>query len=873
MLNPSIALALGLRAVLAASPAAPAAIPDETPVHLGISLRVAHPEALAALQRAQQDPASPDYKKWITPEEYGERFGQPTDVYEAAVAWVASAGLTVKEFPNHTFLEATGKASQVTKLLGVHLLRVEGKGVAVHVPDVKPKLPAALAPVILNISGLDTRIKFHHHMSETDGYTPAMGPQDLRAQYGLQPILDQGYVCQGEQLVVLSTAEPPGSEASPADIEYFYQNISDARTPFLQYVVPNPQNDVDSEPGGGLEFELDSEMQSVGCPGAASITLLISPASEVFTTGANALVSDFPSATAASVSLGNCESAEESDPSEASTLRQSIQQGAVQGMSFSAASGDSGTDDCGNGSGQAVDFPASIPEVVAAGGSQLNSQTPFDADNAITSYQLEAVWDQVLQGGGGAGGGGVSILYMPAPSYQAGLGLASRGVPDIALIAGLPGAATCSELPGQIDPVEGTSIASPLSAGFLALISSRLGCHTGDPHVALYALGNAQQQDGGLVVFHDITIGNNGLDGVPGYDAGPGYDLASGWGSMNDAALAAAWPGCPIVNDAGEYEADAGTIPSVTGSDGGPAYDQCAFIGCAAADCTTIPEGPSTCSPICDALDAGSCVAGLICTNDVIYSTGTDAGTGACVPGCFNDSDCSPDGGAPVCDACEEVCTAPGNTSAQIGDGCASAGDCPTNSSCTTRRDFDGGYCTQVCIPTGQPGANICGCPAGSNCELYGRSEDATAECLLACNNPGGPCAREGYLCQPLPDGTGACLPPCAYRTFGGGTTPTDTCTEYAGSTLTCDADSGYCGGPAAPDAGPDAGSGTSPDGGSHSGDAGATQDAGLITPTDAGTTTPPASSGCSCAAGPGAPESALAILALVALRKKRRLP
>jgi hypothetical protein len=95
-------------------------------------------------------------------------------------------------------------------------------------------------------------------------------------------------VGQGQQLIVLSTAEPPGSEASPADIEYFYQNISDAQTPFVQYVMPNPQNDVDEESGGGLEFELDCEMQSVGCPGADSITLLISPSSEVFTTGANA---------------------------------------------------------------------------------------------------------------------------------------------------------------------------------------------------------------------------------------------------------------------------------------------------------------------------------------------------------------------------------------------------------------------------------------------------------------------------------------------------------------------------------------------------------------------------------------------------------
>jgi MYXO-CTERM domain-containing protein len=463
-------------------------------------------------------------------------------------------------------------------------------------------------------------------------------------------------------------------------------------------------------------------------------------------------------------------------------------------------------------------------------------------------------------------------MFMPAPTYQAGLGFASRGVPDLALLAGLPGVGTCSELPGQIDPVEGTSVASPLSAGFLALISSRLGCHTGDPHVALYALGFAEQ-DGGAAVFNQITSGNNGYGGVPGYDAGPGYNLATGWGSLNVAVMAGAWPGCPVETDGGLFEVDAGTTPSTEGDDAGPAYAQCAFIDCAPADCDTIPEGPSSCSPVCDALDAGSCATGLICSNDVIFSSGLDAGTGACVPGCINDSDCAADGGTPVCDSCEEVCTAPGNSSAQIGDGCASPSDCPTNGTCTTRRGFDGGYCTQACIPAGQPGANVCNCPAGSDCELYGRSGEASAECLLACTDLGGPCAREGYLCQRLSDGTGACLPPCALRTSGGGGAPLDTCTEYgANNTFACDVDSGYCGGPAV-DAGPDAGPTPVPDAGSGTPDAGTPQDAGTVAPFDAGTVVSPITkNGCSCSSGPGTPESGLFLLALVLLRRKRRI-
>jgi MYXO-CTERM domain-containing protein len=256
-------------------------------------------------------------------------------------------------------------------------------------------------------------------------------------------------------------------------------------------------------------------------------------------------------------------------------------------------------------------------------------------------------------------------------------------------------------------------------------------------------------------------------------------------------------------------------------------------------------------------------VNGEICTNDVIYG---DGGTGSCVPGCLQDSDCPADGGAPVCATCQEVCIAAGNTSAHIGDGCASAADCPTGASCTTRR-FDGGYCTEPCVPEGTPGAAQCACPSDSTCQSYGRSGLSTTECLLSCTNPGGPCPRPGYLCQPLAGGLAACLPPCTLRTFGGSTTPTDTCTEYgANNTFACDLDSGYCGGPAqVVDAGPDAGPVAAGDAGPA--DAGTPADAGqYVSPI---TTTP--KSGCGCAAGTGTPEGFLTLLGLVALGRRRR--
>ena len=146
------------------------------------------------------------------------------------------------------------------------------------------------------------------------------------------------------------------------------------------------------------------------------------------------------------------------------------------------------------------------------------------------------------------------------------------------MIAGGPGVLYDNPLPGELFPVEGTSVASPLSAGFFALIASRVGCRLGDVHQTLYTLGNAQL-DGGAQVFHDIVSGGTALDGVDaGLLAKVGYDQVTGWGSLDVQALAEAWPSC----------VDAGIAV--------PAYEPCAILACDAGTvCDTVPDGPSSC--------------------------------------------------------------------------------------------------------------------------------------------------------------------------------------------------------------------------------------------------------------------------------------
>ncbi len=860
----ALALALCLASPLPAL--SPKEVPAETPVHLGVTLRQTHLAELEALRRGQQDPSSPLYHHWLGPEEFGARFGQPKATYGHVADWLGSTGMTVKLAPNRTFLEATGTAAEVEKLLSIRLRQVEGKPPSVHAPDRRPTFPAEIAPLVVHVAGLDTRVHLRRRINEQAGAPPALGPQDLRRFYGVQPLLDRGYVGQGQALVVLSTAEAPGNGPNPVDIQYFLSNVSDARAAFVQRVLPNPQNDVDMQQGGGVEFELDVEMQSVASPGAESITLEVSPASEVFTTGAQDIANNLPGATAVSVSLGTCEPAEQQMAAqgmdEAAALREAVVQGVTEGQTWSAASGDSGADDCQDGQTVAVDFPSSIPEVVAAGGSEIPNPA-WDQNSALPAWQPEVVWNDGQQGG--AGGGGQSILY-PPPAYQEGFGLTGRSVPDIALIAGLPGVATDSTLPGQLFPVEGTSVASPLSAGIFGVIASRVGCRLGDVHAVLYALGHAQA-DGGTVVFHDITKGNVSYDGVTGPSAGPGFDSASGWGSLNVEAIADAWPSCsPPLLDGGS--ADAGLDGGA--ADGGNAYDagtttdggvlpgvpysQCGFIACDGGTlCTTLPEGPSACTVACNPADAGSCASGTICPNDALFDVD---GGGACVPGCLTNADCASQPGT-VCSGCEAVCVPGGNASAKIGDACQTSTDCPSGSYCLNQHGFsNGGYCTEACYPN-VPASDPCACPGTSIC-LQSFAGDF---CVATCADPGKACAqRPGYLCQIQDVGGGACLPACGILNFNGQTF--DTC-QVLGSSQPCDVDSGYCGGPAK-DAGIDAGP-TVPDGG--------TIDAGHAVGGDAGSGTPHKAKGCGCSPDENSPAAALWLLAIAAAAMLRRRP
>jgi kumamolisin len=744
---------MGASLPIEAKPPPPGAVLQRTsantPASVIVNLVLSDQRALEALLVAQHSPGSPQFRRWLTPNEFGARFGLSDVDYQHVVDTFAEVGLQVTRYPSRLVLQATGTTGQLERLLHIRFYDVKSNHASFRTFQGKPSLPDAIAKQVQHLGGLDTRPRFRRRLKT--GFGNALGPQDLRRFYDIASLHAAGFAGQSSRVAVIGPIPDSADMPDPNDINYFYRTVSDSSTQFQLVNLPNPNGILDTQ-GDKIELELDSEMSTIAAPMEQSVTMVLAPTDQMLTIGAAYVVNFQSDVTAVSTSYGNCEAQE--DATEPTAVANLVAQGSAEGQAWFAAAGDNGADDCGDGSGPAVDFPASIPYIIATGGTKYTGQ--FDVNNAVDIWGSEVTWNDGVNGGG-AGGGGVSTLFAK-PSYQVGPGTSTgvmRELPDFSLHASpQPGVASVTFQAGFVDSVGGTSDSAPMAAGVFALLNDVIGgCRVGAPHFELYPLGAAQQA-GGPAVFHDITQGNLNQDGVTGPSATIGYDEATGWGSLDVAVLAANWPHCPSsgspsgptflpdgglpLNDAGLY--DPGAFDAGAAIDGGPRapYDACTVLGCTSGSvCETVDAGPSACVIFCT---AGSTVCPL--------EQFCDSTQGICVPGCQTDSNCA---STEACNACDVVCQ-PRTDGGAIGGACTDDSQCPTFSYCfTDAQGFPGGACTQDCDPT----MAACQCPTGSQCSPFGH-------CFATCSVSAQTGCRENYVCWDDGSGDqGECRPAC----------------------------------------------------------------------------------------------------------------
>ncbi|MDQ6661276.1 MAG: S53 family peptidase, partial [Chloroflexota bacterium] len=394
---------------------------------------------------------------------------------------------------------------------------------------IPPSLPGPIAQLITSINGLDNSTIYApryrstsslpKHVAMPAGYAS----KDLVTAYDAAPLQNGGILGNNQTIALF---ELDGYQMG--DITQYTQ-ANNLGTPNISNVL------VDGFSGsagqGAVEVELDIEVVAAMAPHANQLVYEGPNTTQGLNDTYNKIVTD-NKAQIATISWGLCENS--TGAKEVQTLDNIFKQGAAQGISFFAASGDSGAYDCAD-TNLAVDTPASDPYVTGVGGTSLQVNAG--------AYSSESVWSdpgQIQRGpkGGGSGGGISSIFKQPAwqtgPNVQNSYSNGNRQVPDVSADADITTGYSiyCTVKNAGCPPtgwltVGGTSAAAPLWAGSAALINQYLQSQgqkrMGGANAALYRLFNAQQA---YPAFHDVTTGNNLF-----YPATPNYDLASGLGS------------------------------------------------------------------------------------------------------------------------------------------------------------------------------------------------------------------------------------------------------------------------------------------------------------------------------------------------------
>ena len=391
---------------------------------------------------------------------------------------------------------------------------------------------------------------------------PCYGPDQLQTAYNEQPLFNAGVTGAGQTIVIVDSFGSPTIKADLAVFDAQYNLPAPPSFTIIQpagAVPPFDPTDANGDVGWAGETTLDVEYAHSMAPGA-NILLVETPVDETEGTAgfpqivkAENYVINHHLGQVISQSFG---ATEQTFPSAASIqgLRSAYFNAARNHVTVLAATGDAGATDDANAAGTllythpAVDWPSSDPLVTAVGGTQLallstGQRTQADRVwNDSANYALNDAFFGTPGPTATATGGGVSTVFA-RPSYQdsvAGVVGDRRGVPDISMSAACSGLVNVYQsFPGE--PAGwyvacGTSEATPLFAGIVALADQLAGHSLGLINPALYVLSAAQAP--GLV---DVTAGNNSVSfiqnntlvRVTGYRAGPGYDLASGTGTVN----------------------------------------------------------------------------------------------------------------------------------------------------------------------------------------------------------------------------------------------------------------------------------------------------------------------------------------------------
>jgi pseudomonalisin len=527
--------------------------PANTRIEVSLVMRYRNEAELDGLAAAQSDPRSPMFGRYLTNGEFNGFFAPSPQDYARAVEALVRAGFHVDgTYANRTLVSASAPASVVERYFSTQIHLVAQRGYGVRYANARPAImPSELRAVAASVAGLDSLVNVRYprpmhapaawpvrQTGHVDHYSqprpvstatpvpnpnpePTLAPKVLGSGGGYTPFtiataydypVQHGYDGTGR-----SVGNVISGDYADSDLTGFLADVGETRDgPASVRILVDGSTNHDPNSPDVQESTLDVEAIVGLAPGVSFYEYLMPGLTDRSIEDAyNRVVSD-NLVDAVNSSFGGCET---DDPSFEYVTNYIAKQGAVKGITFSASTGDTGSNGCGGvangapGTAPGVGIPAADDYFTAVGGTDLFV-------NEVTgAYVNETGWE--------SGGGGVSKLE-PLPSWQAatsGVTTTGRNTPDVALDAALETGYEYYEN-GVATTIGGTSLSSPLFVALQGEIGQIQHKRHGFLNPRLYQIVNTV----GYFHFRDVVGGSNGMfTAVPGYDNVTGIGSPIGW--------------------------------------------------------------------------------------------------------------------------------------------------------------------------------------------------------------------------------------------------------------------------------------------------------------------------------------------------------
>jgi hypothetical protein len=525
-----------------------------------------------------QDRTSPNFHKWLTPEQWNARFAPAAEDEQAVVDWATSQGLTViGRYPNRLMVNVEGTVDAIQKAFSININKYQVDGEVEFSNDRDPQFPSNLQGIIEFVDGLNSILRMRPANGALKGMRgPDYAPGPLHQigqsfQISADPAAVKAIASKRKAAASRKQTNPPITSGAYDPTDIWNSNAYDYDALQAQGHCCNPLgNSGQTPPDTTIAVATDGDFADSDALGFhTQYPYLAEHYNRVFVNGTPSCCDDETTldlewSTATANSQGSYVDTSFVWVYEAAkgfgdfgTLFQQIandnyvrvvnisyglnetylngyglvsswhsifNQMLGQGMTIMAAAGDNGAT-AGCGDSISLIYPGSDPDVVSVGGTAIQT--------SVYGFSSEVAWTGGTSSGScshnnGGTGGGCSALFS-APGYQSSpaCGSGSRSVPDVALNAAV---AQNYYFNGGLHGVGGTSISSPMTSGFIAqenayLLYIGVGCGTdygsvcspvGEVNYSIYREGY-NPGDAPHYPFYDITSGCNSNDITAAY--------------------------------------------------------------------------------------------------------------------------------------------------------------------------------------------------------------------------------------------------------------------------------------------------------------------------------------------------------------------